>query len=184
MSRSAGSADPQPGAHELSRVSQLTWAVLPEAVRTVGRWITILQVIGYTTSLVFIYHTTNMSAAGVERRYRGVEDAAGSDAMQFPKSLDEMLTVTHTHLLSMAAIFAFSGLALALCARPSKRWRRLLIAEPFVALLVSFTAMWLMRYVDPRFSLLLILSSGLMAATFYAQSFFVLRELLGRRDLG
>ena len=38
----------------------------------------------------------------------------------------------------MAAIFVFSGLALALCDRPSERWRRILIVEPFVALLVSF----------------------------------------------
>jgi hypothetical protein len=53
------------------------------------------------------------------------------------------------------------------------------VVEPFVALLVSFSSMWLMRYVDPRFSWLLALSSGLMAATFYLQSFFVLRELGG-----
>lgn len=166
----------------MTGATRVSWAAMPEAVRTVGRWLTILQVIGYTTSLLFIYQTTAMSPSGVEGRYRGIEDAAGTDAMQFPKSLDEMLTVTHTHLLSMAAIFAFSGLALALCARPAERWRRLLIAEPFAALVVSFTAMWLMRYVDPRFSLLLMLSSGVMAATFYAQSFFVLRELLAKRS--
>jgi hypothetical protein len=47
---------------------------------------------------------------------------------------------------------------------------------------VSFSAMWLMRYVDARFSWLLTLSSGLMAVTFYIQSFFVLRELLGRGE--
>jgi len=52
-----------------------------------------------------------------------------------------------------------------------------LIVEPFVALLVSFSAMWLMRYVDARFSWLLAASSAIMAATFYVQSFFILREL-------
>ena len=46
--------------------------------------------------------------------------------MQFPKSFAEMLTITHTHLFSMAAIFVFSGVALALCERPAERWRRLL----------------------------------------------------------
>ncbi len=49
--------------------------------------------------------------------------------------------------------------------------------EPFAALLVSFSAMWLMRYVDARFSWLLALSSSVLAATFYLQSFFILREL-------
>src|SRR5919205_650282 len=105
-------------------------------------------------------------------------DSAAEGEMQFPKSYAEMLTITHTHLLSMAAIFVFSGVALALCERPGERWRRFLIVEPFVALLVSFSAMWLMRYVDARFSWLLAASSALMALTFYAQSFFILRELM------
>jgi hypothetical protein len=146
----------------------------------VARWITIVQVVGYTTSLLFIHHTTGLTPAGVAERYRGSTAEASDAAMQFPKSFAEMLTITHTHLFSMAVIFVFSGLALALCTRPAERWRRLLIAEPFAALLVSFSAMWLMRYVDARFSWLLALSSGVMAATFYVQSFFILRELIPR----
>lgn len=158
----------------------LSWSSLPETIRALGRWITIVQLVGYTTSLVFIRHTTGMTLSGVASRYRGADPDAAEGAMQFGKSFAEMLNVTHTHLFSMAAIFVFSGLALALCARPSERWRRILIVEPFVALLVSFSAMWLMRYVDARFSWLLALSSAIMAVTFYVQSFFILRELMTR----
>ena len=157
-----------------------SWSAVPRPVRTVARWITMVQVVGYTTSLLFIRHTTGMTPGGVAERYRGSNTDAGEAAMQFPKSFAEMLTITHTHLFSMAVIFVFSGLALALCSRPSERWRQVLIAEPFVALLVSFSAMWLMRYVDARFSWLLALSSAVMAATFYVQSFFILRELMPR----
>jgi hypothetical protein len=153
---------------------------MPEPIRALGRWITIVQLVGYTTSLLFIQRTTGMTPGGVAARYRGSDPNAAEGAMQFPKSFAEMLTVTHTHLFSMAAIFVFSGLALALCARPSERWRRVLIVEPFVALLVSFSAMWLMRYVDARFSWLLALSSAIMAATFYVQSLFIVRELWSR----
>lgn len=165
-----------------SRARALTWRSAPAPLRALARWVTIVQIVGYSTSLLFVHHTTGMTPPGVSAHYRGAEapatEAAGADeAMQFPKSYAEMLTITHTHLLSMAAIFVFSGLALALCERPSERWRRLLIVEPFTALLVSFASMWLMRYVDGRFSWLLALSSGLMAATFYVQAFFVLREL-------
>ena len=159
-------------------VRALSWRAIPSPVRTVARWITIVQLVGYTTSLFFIHQTTGMTPAGVAARYRGSEAEAAEAAMQFPKSLAEMLTITHTHLLSMAVIFVFSGLALALCSRPSERWRQVLIAEPFVALLVSFSAMWLMRYVDARFSWLLGLSSAVMAVTFYIQSFFILRDLM------
>lgn len=161
----------------------LSWGSLPEVIRALGRWITIVQVVGYTTSLVFIRHTTGMTPAGVATRYRGSDPDTAEGAMQFAKSFSEMLTVTHTHLFSMAAIFVFSGLALALCARPSERWRCILVVEPFVALLVSFSAMWLMRYADPRFSWVLAASSGLMAITFYVQSFFILRELMTRASV-
>jgi membrane protein YdbS with pleckstrin-like domain len=92
-----------------------------------------------------------------------------------------MLTITHTHLLSMAVIFVVTGLGVALCARVSDRWKQWLVVEPFVALLVSFSAMWLMRYVDARFSWLLEASSSILALTFYVQSLLILRELGARR---
>jgi hypothetical protein len=157
------------------------WRQVPPLFRALALWATIIQVVGYTTGLVFIHHTTGMTPPGVAEQYRGNDTtAAVSDAaMKFPKSYPEMLNITHTHLLSMAVIFIVSGLAFALCQRPSLRWRKILVIEPFVALLVSFTSIWLMRYVDARFSWLLTLSSGLMAVTFYVQSFFVLRELAG-----
>jgi hypothetical protein len=158
------------------------WRDLSPTLRSLGLSITIVQLVGYTTGLLFIHHTTGMTPGGVSAEYRGSDSTAVVEAaMKFPKSYTEMMNITHTHLLSMAAIFVFSGLALALCERPSERWREVLVVEPFAALLVSFSAMWLMWGVDPRFSWLLMLSSGLMACTFYLQSFFVLRELLALR---
>jgi hypothetical protein len=160
-----------------------TWRDASPALRALGRWVTLVQVVGYTTSLLYVRHTTGMTPPGVSEQYRGSDSTAVTEAaMKFPKSYAEMLNITHTHLLGMLVIFALSGAALALCERPSERWRRLLIVEPFAALLTSFSAMWLMRYVHPAFSWLLTLSSGLMALTFYVQSFLVLRELACLRE--
>ena len=160
-----------------------TWRQAPPALRALGRWVTLVQLVGYTTGLLFVRHTTGMTPPGVSEQYRGSDSTAVTEAaMKFPKSYAEMLNLTHTHLLGMLVIFALSGAALALCERPAERWRRILIVEPFVALLVSFSAMWLMRYVDARFSWLLTLSSAIMALTFYAQSFLVLRELGARPE--
>jgi hypothetical protein len=155
----------------------MTWKDVPAPFRTLGRWITIVQLVGYTTSLVFVWHTTRLVPTGVATRYRGANPDVTDGAMQFPKSFGEMLTITHTHLLSMALIFTVTGLGVALCASLSERWRRFLIVEPFCALLVSFSAMWLMRYVAPGFSWLLEASSLLLAMTFYVQSYLVLRDL-------
>lgn len=155
-----------------------TWASVPRAVRTLARWIMIVQLVGYSTSLVFVWHTTRLVPSGVATRYRGASvDSLDSGAMQFPKSFGEMLTITHTHLLSMAVIFLITGLGITLCARLSERTRRFLIVEPFCALLVSFSAMWLMRYAGSGFAWLLEASSSLLAITFYVQSFLILREL-------
>jgi len=157
----------------------LTWRDVSAPLRTLARWVAIIQVVGYTTSLVFVWHTTHLVPSGVAARYRGVDPEAAPPgaALQFSKSFSEMLTITHTHLLSMAVIFTLTGVGIALCARLSDRWKRLLIAEPFGALLVSFSAMWLMRYVDGRFGWLLEASSALLALTFYLQSYLILREV-------
>lgn len=158
-----------------------SWQTVPAPLRLLARWVTIVQLVGYTTSLVFVWHTTGLVPRGVAERYRGegapIEAAPATEAMQFPKSFGEMLTITHTHLLGMAVIFVLTGIGVALCTRPSERWRRFLIAEPFAALLVSFSAMWLMWYADARFAWLLEASSSLLAITFYVQSVLILREL-------
>ena len=157
----------------------LTWRDVSAPLRTLARWVAIIQVVAYTTSLVFVWHTTHLVPSGVAARYRGVDPEAAPPgaALQFSKSFSEMLTITHTHLLSMAVIFTLTGVGIALCARLSERWKRLLIAEPFGALLVSFSAMWLMRYVDGRFGWLLEASSALLALTFYLQSYLILSEV-------
>ena len=155
----------------------VTWRGVPPALRSLARWVVIVQLVGYTTSLVFIWHTTRMVPSGIESRYRGADPETAHGAMQFPKSFAEMLTITHTPLLSMAVIFVITGIGLALCERVAERWKRFLVVEPFVALLVSFSAMWLMRYADPRFSWLLEASSSVLAVTFYVQSYLILREL-------
>jgi hypothetical protein len=146
-------------------------------LRALAGWLMMVQAVGYTTSLVYVWVTTRMLPHGIMARYRGTDPESGSGAMQFGKSFAEMLTITHTHLLALAAIFTFSGAALALCEAPSEARRRFLICEPFVALLTSFAAMWLMRYADPRFAWLLAASSTVMAVTFYWQTVLVLAEL-------
>src|SRR5207245_9590284 len=98
------------------------------------------QVVGYTTSLGFVWHTARLVPPGIESRYRGTDPeaaqgptgaGAGAGAMQFPKSFAEMLTITHTHLLSMAVIFVFTGIGVALCEWKRCLWSRLLVAMAF-----------------------------------------------------
>ena len=155
-----------------------TWARVPAPIRTVARWATIVNAVGYLVALAFVGHTTGITPSGTSARYRGVDPGLAPDtAMQFPKPLAEMLTSTHTHLLAMSALFVVSGLCFALCAWPAGRLKRFLIAEPFAATLVSMGSLWLVRYVDGRFAWLVLVSSVSMAVVFAIQTVVTLREL-------
>lgn len=163
----------------MTGASPIFWRALPPLFRSLGRWLTVVLLVGYSVSLVYVWHTTRFSRTGILAHYRGNE--ASAEAMQFPKSFSEMLTIVHTHLLTMALIFTVTGTFLALTERVTPRWKQVLCVEPFVALLVSFSSMWLMRFVHPGFAILLGLSSTLMATTFYLQCALIFREL-GLRD--
>src|SRR5207245_2500212 len=65
-------------AHRLARerrdpmsdaVAPPSWRVVPAPLRTLARWITIVQLVGYTTSLVYVWHTTRLTPPGIEARY-------------------------------------------------------------------------------------------------------------------
>ena len=46
----------------------VTWRSVPASLRTFARWVTIVQLVGYTTSLVFVWHTTRLVPPGIESR--------------------------------------------------------------------------------------------------------------------
>ncbi|HVZ41440.1 MAG TPA: hypothetical protein VHI13_19320 [Candidatus Kapabacteria bacterium] len=179
-------------------MGSLTLSTLPYHFRQIALWFIVVLGCGYTTGLVFVAHTTSLTPRGVQERYRGNQhegDSAASPAsaaapagtsgpaqdsiqaaaapaqeeeMKFEKSLPEMLNITHTHMLAMAAFLLPAACIFALSTRPSRRVKSILIVEPFIALLVSFASMWLMRYVHPGFSYLLMASSGSFALCLYA----------------
>lgn len=97
--------------------------------------------------------------------------------MKFRKSLPEMLNITHTHILAMASFLLPIALLFAFSSRARGRWKTFLLVEPFVALLVSFGAMWAMWGVHPAFSYLLMLSSGSFAFCLYAMLLLSFVEL-------
>lgn len=137
--------------------------------------------LGYTTALLYVWRTTGMRPDGIESRYRGNEADPAAVEIAFPKSFEEMLGLTHSHVLGMVVFLALMA-ALTLAARASaSRARTVLALEPLVALPLSMAGLWLARYIDPSFSWLVSLSSGLAALAFYAQAAIVLHACLGPR---
>jgi hypothetical protein len=137
--------------------------------------------LGYASGLSYVFMTTEMRPGGVAAHYAGSEDER---EMKFAKSPLELAQTTHNHVLSISLLFAVLG-ALLLCVEISARARRFLILEGFLSIVTTFASLWLLRYVSPLFSWLMILSGIAMAATFFASVAVVLRETWSRAgDLG
>lgn len=136
----------------------VTWAQVPKPFRVLARWITIAQAAGYGVSIAF--------ARQMAGRFAG---PGGADN-------HELLLAAHSHLLGMTALFALSGTCYALCSRPREPLKTMAIAAPFAAIMVAFTAVFLMRF-SPAFALLLVAAQLAMAVVFYYQIVVTLREL-------
>src|SRR3989442_890219 len=91
-------------------VAPLSWRVVPAPLRTLARWITIVQLVGYTTSLVYVWHTTRLTPPGIEARYRGTNPEAGAAAAPppVPQTFSPLVSSTHTPPPRVRAVFVLS----------------------------------------------------------------------------
>ena len=135
-----------------------TWSAIPQPFRVLARWITIAQAAGYGVGLAF----ARQNAA----RFNSSDGAA----------VNELLLSAHSHLLGMTALFAMSSLCFALCDKPVGTLKNVIIAAPFAAILLAFTAIWLMKYAGGMVWVLG-LSFIVMTVVFYTQIIVTLRSL-------
>ena len=81
----------------------------------------IILSIGFFTGLGFVYNTTNATPNGIESQYLGNENEDGAVMeMKFKKSEREMLTIIHTHTMSLALVFGIVGFLVSLTCLPTK----------------------------------------------------------------
>ena len=142
-----------------------TWADVPRTFRTLARWITIAQAAGFGVSLVFARQTAS----------RFLATSTGAD-------LHDLLQSAHSHLLGMTALFAMSGFCFALCERPRDPWKSIVLAAPFLAIMLAFLAVYLMKY-STLFAWVLIAANLVMTVAFYVQVIATLRALRVQRQL-
>jgi len=99
--------------------------------------------IGYFTGLLFLRETDSISSVGIEENYMGNEEVENVKVMKFEKSEREMLTILHTHVLSISFIFFLLGVIVAITSLP-KKLKAFLMIEPFFSIVVTFGGIYLM----------------------------------------
>jgi hypothetical protein len=112
------------------------------AKQFIAAFVIVLSV-GYLTGLNFVRQTDSASPNGLEENYLGNEEVEEVAVMKFKKGEREMLTILHTHILSISFIFFLLGGLVGITSLPSKL-KAFLMIEPFVSILLTFGGIYFM----------------------------------------
>jgi hypothetical protein len=132
--------------------------------------------IGFYTGLLFVSQTSTTSPNGIVENYNGNEEDEDAEIMKFKKSEREMLTIVHTHILSMSFIFFLLGVLVWLT-KLSKKIKLFLTVEPFVSVILTFGGIYLLWTGVLWMKYVIIFSGFLMTATFTTSAILVLLQL-------
>ncbi|MEW2921458.1 hypothetical protein AB1A65_08320 [Muricauda sp. ANG21] len=149
----------------------------PKEIRVFIASFVIILSVGFFTGLLFIRETESTTPAGIEENYMGNEDDEAADVMKFKKGDREMLTIVHTHILSMSMIFFLLG-GLVWMTDCSKKWKLFLTIEPFLSVILTFGGIYLMWKGISWFKYIVIFSGILMTLTFTGSATMVLWQSL------
>ena len=136
--------------------------------------------IGYFTGLGFGAQTESTHPQGIEDNYLGNEEVEDAVVMKFKKGPREMLTIIHTHVLSLSFIFFLLG-GILLTTSLSQRLKLFLLIEPFVSIIVTFGGIYLMWEGMLWMKYVVVLSGILMTVCFLWASSIILFQLLKKK---
>lgn len=120
---------------------------------------------GFYGGLFFVNNTTNFKPSGIEERYLGNENNEQATKMLFKKSKAEVLTIIHSHVLSMSLIFLIIGFILSLTSI-AKNLKHFLMYEPFLSVLLTFGGIYVIWSGITWFKYIILLSGILMTLSF------------------
>ncbi len=151
-------------------------STLPKEIKIFIASFVIILSIGFFTGLFFVNETSSAAPAGIEENYLGNEDDDNAEIMKFRKSEREMLTIVHTHILSMSFIFFLLGI-LVWMTKFSKKLKLFLTVEPFFSVILTFGGIYLLWSGVLWMKYVVIFSGILMTLTFAASAILVLYQL-------
>jgi len=132
--------------------------------------------VGYITGLLFVRQTESIAPAGIEENYLGNEKIDEVAVMKFKKGDREMLTIIHTHILSMSFIFFLLGALVAITSLP-KKLKGFLMIEPFFSILLTFGGIYFMWKGMLWMKYVVMISGTVMTLVFAVGALAVLQQL-------
>ena len=132
--------------------------------------------VGYFTGLLFVNQTNSIAPAGIEENYLGNEEIEDAKVMKFAKGEREMLSILHTHVLSISFIFFLLGGLVAITSLPQKI-KSFLMIEPFISIILTFGGIYLMWKGIIWMKYIVLISGTLMTLVFVVSAGAVLFQL-------
>lgn len=154
---------------------------LPREVRSFLAVFVVVLSVGYFTGLLFVGQTETTTPNGIEENYLGNEEDLDAEVMKFKKGEREMLTIIHTHVLSMSFIFFLLG-GIVLLTRLPKNFKFFLIIEPFFSILATFGGIYFVWKGIEWVKYAVLVSGVLMTAIFITSVSIVLFQLLLKKS--
>ncbi len=150
----------------------------PQLKLLVAAFIIVLS-IGVTIGVIYVGYNTDFTPSGTQSYYAG--DTVNPEfeiPEQYPKSLEALLLTSHTHITAFAIIFLVMGVLMFFTESLSNKWKLFFMIEPMVSTLVTFGSFFAIRYIDPNFVYLTIVSGVLMYMSYYIMAIIIFRETI------
>lgn len=153
---------------------------LPKEIKLLISAFIIVLSIGFYTGLLFVSETSSANPNGIEEQYLGNESDEEATIMKFKKSDKEMLSIVHSHVLSMSIIFFLVGLILSIT-KLNKKAKLFLIIEPFFSIILTFGGIYLLWKGMFWMKFVVIFSGSLMTLSFTISIAIILFQLLQKQ---
>lgn len=153
---------------------------LPREIRSFLAIFVVVLSVGYFTGLLFVGQTETTTPDGIEENYLGNENDPEAEVMKFKKGEREMLTIVHTHILSMSFIFFLLG-GIVLLTKLPKKFKFFLILEPFFSILATFGGIYFVWKGVEWVKYVVMVSGVLMTAIFVTSVSIVLYQLVFKK---
>tara|TARA_B100000686_G_C16353176_1_gene743878 strand:- start:117 stop:599 length:483 start_codon:yes stop_codon:yes gene_type:complete len=135
--------------------------------------------VGMTFGLCYVYLTSEINPSGMIERYLGNND---DWSPKLAKTLMDLVSHAHDHITMFSIVFLSISLIFNQTSTIDGFWKKFLTIEPFFSIIITFVGFFILRYITPFFSYVIMLSSGLMYICFYTMLFICLYELIFLKD--
>tara|TARA_Y100001960_G_C14428585_1_gene706572 strand:- start:225 stop:704 length:480 start_codon:yes stop_codon:yes gene_type:complete len=131
--------------------------------------------VGFSLGVLYVYLNSEFSSSGMIEQYLGNDDEWEP---KLPKTLQDLVSHTHEHITMFSIIFLSLGLIFSYNNTIKGFWKRFLMLEPFLSIIVTFGGFFIIRYMTTSFSYIIMISSLIMYICFYIMLFICLYELI------